>query len=402
MDPQQSTTEQKPSKAYLQLSTEESVFPSQQPKKQLLILDLNGTLISRIKCRARSGRAFYARPHYQAFLDFIFKHFEVMVWSSARQQNVEKMCHIFTKPLKLVWSRNHLKLSQHQFDSNVDTIKDLDIVWEYFSNEYNATNTIVLDDSPSKLAHQPYNLIHIRTFNHEEIREGFTDNELLKVIRYLDNVRCHSNVANYVRNEPFLSHRHLIPENKELDLAMRYFTRAGKFAKPYQPTQKSVKRRRDDDDGNDVESVAHHQEKQVNINTKVEELDDNVSVKLGPVDQFDDSVSFKLESEDYTSVARQEDEVEEPPRKKLTRTKSKKEKPPRHMRKPRHKKQKKTAVQQTKAASTIPIRPQTEKKLKSIQESIKQRKQKKEKNVKIELQAVENEPQTVVAIKMEP
>ncbi|KAK4521244.1 cysteine desulfurase [Mucor velutinosus] len=399
MDPQQSATDRKLSEAYLQLSTQKSSFPSQQPKKQLLILDLNGTLISRIKCRAKAGRAFYARPHYQTFLNYIFKHFEVMVWSSARQQNVDKMCHIFTEPLKLVWSRNHLKLSQKQFNSNVDTIKDLAIVWEHFSNEYNATNTIALDDSPSKLALQPYNLIHIRTFHHEEIREGYTDNELLKVIKYLDAVRFHSNVANYVRNEPFLSRRFKVPENKELDLALTYVTRAGKFAEPYQSPKKGLKRRNDDGDANTVKNTAYHQDIAVDISMKAEELDDGVSIKLEPVDGLDVSAGIKPESEDDTVAAQQEDKVEEPPRKKLRRAKAKKVKLPRHMRKPRHKKQKKEVIQQT--SNNIPIRPQTDKKLKSIQESIRQRKQ-KEKNVENALQqAVKNEPLTV-AIKVEP
>ncbi|KAL9557976.1 hypothetical protein MBANPS3_001123 [Mucor bainieri] len=273
MDPQQLASDQKPSDAYLQQSSKESVLVSQQPK-QLLILDLNGTLISRVKCRARVGRAFYARPHYQAFLDFIFKHFEVMVWSSARQENVEKMCHVFTQPLKLVWSRSHLNLSQQQFRSNVDTVKDLEIVWKHFLGE---------------------------TFHHEEIREEYPDNELLKVMKYLDIVRAHSNVANYVRCEPFLSHRHIVPENRLLDLAMQYFSRAGKFALPYQPPKKRAKRRRVDDD-------------------------DMLDVKLEPVDELDDKISVKLESG----------------------TTTKKERPLRRIRRPRPKKQKQNKKRQNK------------------------------------------------------
>lgn len=374
MNPLQSAAGQKPSRAYLQLSIEKSIYPSQQPKKQLLILDLNGTLISRMKCgKTKAKKPFYARPHYQAFLDFIFKHFEVMVWSSARQQNVERMCHIFTEPLKLVWSRSHLQLSQQQFHSNTDTIKDLDIVWKHFLNEYNATNTIVIDDSPSKLVLQPYNLIHIRTFNYEEIHEGYTDNELLKVMKYLDTVRLHSNIANHVRSEPFLSHLFNVPENIDLDLAMRYFNHAGQFGAIYQPPKKGLKRQR----GDHVVNSAIHQD------TQGEKL-------------------IKQEPEDHTAVAQQEDADEEPSKKKLAMTKTKKEKPPRHLRKPRHKKQRKAMAQQVNATSNTPIRPQTEKKLKSIQESIKQRKQEKLKAKKELQHAVNDKPQTLVAIKVEP
>lgn len=262
-----------------------------------------------------------------------------------------------------------MQLSQQQFHSNIDTIKDLDIVWKHFSNEFNATNTIVIDDSPPKLALQPYNLIHIRTFNHEEIREGYTDNELLKVMKYLNAVRSHSNVANYVRSEPFLSHLFNVPENMDLDFAMGHFNGAGKFGTTYQLPKKILKRRRDDDVVNSAIYQGTQNEK-----------------------------CIKQEPEDHEAVAQQEDEDEEPPKKKLTRTKTKKEKLPRHLRKPRHRKQRK----ETQATNNIPIRPQTDKKLKSIQESIKQRKQEKQK-VKKELHAMNNDkPQPLVAIKVEP
>lgn len=333
-----------------------------------------------------------------------------MVWSSATQNNVDKMCHIFTKPLKLVWSRNHFNLSARQFYSNVETVKDLEMVWTHFSGEFDASNTIIVDDSTSKLVRQPFNLIHVRTFHHADIDEGYTDNELLKVIDYLDTIRSHSNVANYVRNKPFLSHKYVVPENKELDSAMQHFTGTGRFVKPQQPLKMGIKRRLDDDDDG---------YNGIGVDVSIEQVklaEDGVNTKPEPAVVHDNSISIKLEADDGTAGARQQDdEVEKPPRKKSK--KAKKEKTPKPKRKTRRsKKQKKAAttssdihaspqteVKQKKkkkkkaTSSNIPIRPQTEKKLKSIQESIKQKKQeqkkhKKSNSSKIELQAVKIEP----------
>ncbi|KAL7316772.1 hypothetical protein PS15m_003220 [Mucor circinelloides] len=375
-DQQQTKT---PSEAYLQLSKESSVFTLQQPKKQLLILDLNGTLISRIKIGNKSGKDYYVRPHYQRFQDYIFKHFDVMVWSSARLPNVNRMCNIFTKPLKLVWCRSQLELTQQEFNSNTDTVKDLNIVWKHFSNEYNARNTIVLDDTPTKLAYQPYNLIHIRTFCHEDIHEGYTDNELLKVIPYLDTLRHQSNVANFARYEPFLSHRYSVPDDVILDSAMGHFARGRMSAAPYQPPKRGNKTRFDED-GNMV------------ANTNHQDIVQDTSVKAEP-DDVGNYINTELQPEDDINAKQEEEdkETEEPSRKKRKRTK--REKPPRHLRKPRHKKQKKQAIKEkTAAAAMVPLRPQTEEKLKSIQESIKQRKKMKK----------ERDSFSSIAIKVEP
>ncbi|KAI8636104.1 HAD-like domain-containing protein, partial [Parasitella parasitica] len=188
-----------PSKEYLRISQEPSHI-SCEPRKQLLILDLNGTLISRLK---GNGRGYYVRPHYKQFLEFVFNHFTVMVWSSARQQSVQMMCKIFQQPLELVWNRDHFELEPDQYYRNTETVKDLTKAWHHFSNRHDAKDTIMLDDTISKLIYQPYNLIHIKTFDSNDIIKGAADNELLKVIRYLDVLRSQSNVANFMRNDPF-------------------------------------------------------------------------------------------------------------------------------------------------------------------------------------------------------
>lgn len=185
------------SKRYLALSLQTSIRLADK-QRQLLILDLNGTLCSRT-----TVQSYFARPHAKDFFDYIFKNFTVMVWSSAQTFSVSKMCKMFAphKP-HAVWDRSHLGLSETDFYSHVDTVKDIKKVWKTF-REFDATNTIVLDDSTSKLVLQPYNLIKMSTFDiqvfHTQV-EG--ERDLLKVKKYLEDLQYQSNVCNYIRNHP--------------------------------------------------------------------------------------------------------------------------------------------------------------------------------------------------------
>lgn len=243
-----------PSEEYLRISEEPSHL-LQQPKKQLLILDLNGTLISRLKT---NGRGYYARPHYEQFLDFIFKHFTVMVWSSARQQSVQMMCKIFKQPLELVWNRNHFELDENQFYGKTETIKDLNKVWHYFSNQYDAKNTIILDDTDSKLVYQPYNLIHVKTFDFKDIIEGATDNELLRVIRYLDALRVQSNIASFIRNDPFSAEiDYKIITDYNLDAAMVHYNKKGHIIQMFKRPRRALS----DDDNTEEKQPAKKKKK---------------------------------------------------------------------------------------------------------------------------------------------
>lgn len=186
------------SEDYIQLSLKTS-SNSQRVQNQLLILDLNGTLCSRT-----TTKSFYTRPHSQEFFDFIFKNFAVMVWSSAQESSVSKMCKMF-EPYKpsIVWHRGHLGLSHEDFYNNVKSVKNLEKVWAAYP-PFNATNTIVLDDTPSKLCAQRYNLVLMRTFDHVTFlsqMEG--ERDLRKVIQYLTQVQFQTNVCNFMRFLPF-------------------------------------------------------------------------------------------------------------------------------------------------------------------------------------------------------
>lgn len=174
-------------------------------KKQLLILDLNGTLLSRTNRRG----GMYVRPHMDSFLDYIFTHFRVMVWSSAQKASVKQMMKFFTvqqtSKMVLTWDRSHFGLSKKDFNNKTATIKDLKKVWQTKGlHFFDASNTVILDDSPSKCVLQPFNSIHLPTFDHRDpkfLEHG--DQVLLSVMEYLERIERQTNIPNFVRKVPF-------------------------------------------------------------------------------------------------------------------------------------------------------------------------------------------------------
>ncbi|KAI8080218.1 HAD-like domain-containing protein [Gilbertella persicaria] len=200
-----------PTKLYLDIVNKRSTQLEKCSKNQLLILDLNGTLVSRV-----SKRSMYVRPYSQKFIDYVFDNFNVMLWSSARPHSVRNMCRMFgkrTKDISVIWDRTSFELSEVDYGRKVVTVKDLDKVWKHFNYKYDPTNTILIDDSPVKAQLQPYNCIHPSEFKHTSksfVSSG--ESELLHLINYLKVLQFQSNVANYIKQHPY---DHAVNDNAE-------------------------------------------------------------------------------------------------------------------------------------------------------------------------------------------
>lgn len=190
-----------PSQEYLTIAARPS-RKRKHPQDQLLILDLNGTLVSRTK----RNQGMYVRPYADEFLDHIFRHYKVMVWSSAQPQSVENMLQLFGRHedrLAKVWDRTKFNLTRQEYYRKTLTIKNLEEVWEAFGGKYDATNTIMVDDSPAKAVLQPYNSVHLTEFDHAKIDYHEGESELADVRTYLRDLRYQSNVANYIKERPY-------------------------------------------------------------------------------------------------------------------------------------------------------------------------------------------------------
>lgn len=163
-----SQTVQEITEAYLSTSLQPSRRIS-HPTRKLLVLDLNGTLLYRLRPQSRPfrstyqiysdaspapSRTTYPRPYLPSFRQYLFhpvtrRWLDVMVWSSAQPHSVRDMLRLCfpreegqpapteTGPPAFrtddrffaVWARDTLGLSQADYSRKVQTTKNLEKVW---------------------------------------------------------------------------------------------------------------------------------------------------------------------------------------------------------------------------------------------------------------------------------
>ncbi|EJD00649.1 uncharacterized protein FOMMEDRAFT_170016 [Fomitiporia mediterranea MF3/22] len=239
-----------PSEEYLKSAAEPSTSTS-TPSRKLIILDLNGTLLLRL----RSVGAVYPRPYMPSFRDFLLhpetrKWLDIMVWSSAQRHNVERMVRrcFFDRSSNpairdaerrrneeekqdseiqdewegkfiAVWARDTLGLSRSEYSRKVQTTKDLEKPWSELPGEHSARSTLLLDDSPKKARLQPYNHVCIGEYTpvlreqSQRVKRGIVKVELESHLNKPDYraERNESHVADGDGNE-----LHTSPETEEV------------------------------------------------------------------------------------------------------------------------------------------------------------------------------------------
>jgi hypothetical protein len=211
-----------PSASYL----ERAKLPPQRliaPKKLLIVLDLNGTLL----LRSNRGSNYRPRPFVNEFLAYCLEHHAIIVWSSARPHNVTAMVsQLFTAKqrakLVKIWSREHLRLGAH-FEAKVQVYKQLTWLWEDAEvqarfpsvpfkvedgwkepapTKWDQSNTILIDDSVEKAASEPYNLLQVEELTKENLCDG--QDVLGRVLTYIEDLKWEADVSAAMRNEPFV------------------------------------------------------------------------------------------------------------------------------------------------------------------------------------------------------
>ncbi|KAF1938848.1 hypothetical protein EJ02DRAFT_457524 [Clathrospora elynae] len=202
-----------PTPEYLeQAAGEPSVTDS--PSPLLVILDLNGTVLFRPN---RNTKTMIERPFLKPFLRYLFENFKVMVWSSAKPDNVKSLVsqaldnHVKSK-LVAQWARDSFGLSPTNYQQNVQVYKNLKLVWsrnqiQSFHPDYEAGarfgqhNTVLIDDSSIKASAQPYNLCEIPEFC--ATPEQMEGDMLREVAGYLEMLRQQTDVSQFIEKEPF-------------------------------------------------------------------------------------------------------------------------------------------------------------------------------------------------------
>jgi hypothetical protein len=166
----------------------------------------------------RNPKSMIGRASLDDFLKYLFKNFSVMVWSSARPENVKALAECALKayePLLVArWARNTLGLSPKHYEMNVQCYKNLELVWASeviqsqipgynFGDRFNQSNTILIDDSVLKANAQPYNLLEIPEFNGQREQQDI----LGEVAGYLEIVKVQEDVSRFIFRTPFKANR---------------------------------------------------------------------------------------------------------------------------------------------------------------------------------------------------
>lgn len=171
-----------------------------------IILDLDQTIISseyltqfkewpqtaRLKRVQMPGEfVIFQRPYLQEFLDYIFKNFNVSVWTAASRDYglfiVENF--ILIKPERKIdfyFYSYHCNYSM----KTVKKLKPLDLLWDTFGLiDYNKDNTMIVDDNIDVYKIQPKNTFMIKEFKYDE-PDSDKDVELKKLMQLLKKFKA--------------------------------------------------------------------------------------------------------------------------------------------------------------------------------------------------------------------
>ncbi|CAN0871159.1 Uncharacterized FCP1 homology domain-containing protein C1271.03c [Linum grandiflorum] len=192
--------------------------------KKLLILDVNGLLADLVLHSERlatrkpdlylRGKSVYRRPYCEDFISFCFENFHVGVWSSRTKKNLGQVVRFLFKgteqKLIFCWDRAHCTdtgLKTVEDKNKPLVLKELERVWRKVPAErgeaFDASNTLLLDDSPYKALCNP---VHTAVFPHSYKCSDAEDSSLGPngdLRQYLERLAKASNVQEFVSQNPF-------------------------------------------------------------------------------------------------------------------------------------------------------------------------------------------------------
>jgi hypothetical protein len=132
----------------------------------------------------------YARPHLDTFLDFLFSHFNVGVFTAAESEYALFIVKHFieTKPnrkVNVIFYRYHVDSGEKRYGDG--KIKDLRLLWEHYKIPFfYPYNTILIDDLIDVKETNPYNVFRLKSFDvlnrNKPNKEAIHDRELYHVM----------------------------------------------------------------------------------------------------------------------------------------------------------------------------------------------------------------------------
>ncbi|XP_069145150.1 uncharacterized protein [Solanum lycopersicum] len=194
------------------------------PKKKLLVLNLGGLLVDRVHRRNESTVRRYTpdlshgnflvfkRPYCDQFMKFCLERFEVGLWSSAMDRNVEPILDNIMiglrKKLVFVWDQDKC------IDSGFSTVekknkpiflKKLKKIWEnnYYGSRFSESNTLLIDDEPHvALLNPPNTGVFPPAYKVKNNRDTFLDAKG-EMHEFLEGLVDADDVPTYVKGHQF-------------------------------------------------------------------------------------------------------------------------------------------------------------------------------------------------------
>jgi RNA polymerase II subunit A small phosphatase-like protein len=149
--------------------------------KKNLFLDIDNTLVNSVMYSNNRIKV-YKRPYLDEFLDYVFKHFNVSIWTAANKNYAQYIINtvILVKPdrtLHYLLYDEHCKLSKTFYGN----LKDLRLLTKNLLLPISLKDTYLLDDLESNCLQQKAQCINIQPYNTKNTK----DMRLLQVLEYL-------------------------------------------------------------------------------------------------------------------------------------------------------------------------------------------------------------------------
>lgn len=183
-------------------------FPTQKPVNKInVLLDLDNSIISSLslkeikkiknidkrKLEYQTMEGYYrvySRPHLKKFLSYLFKNFDVSVWTAASRDYASFIIEKFIignkkdRRIKMFLYDENCDESQKYYDEN--SPKDLRYIYNF--EGYHACNTVIIDDLVDVFKANPKQTIRAPYFDAKK-ESSENDNFLLDAIEKLEELK---------------------------------------------------------------------------------------------------------------------------------------------------------------------------------------------------------------------
>ncbi|BGP25580.1 hypothetical protein JCM10295v2_004508 [Rhodotorula toruloides] len=218
-----------PSCAYTaEVGVSSRVLGKKEVKKQrpLVVFDLDGTNLEHMPDGEPAGR-----PYLRTMLSWLMRGespWSVAIWTGSQKATAVSCLYaldlglvgpsllpsgeseILHPKLLAVWAREDFGLTKRDYEDYVAVVKDLERLWEYLaakdeSWKFDASNTVMVDDTPSKLRAQPYSLIAAPSYFYPfgpgsiQTNRSLMDKFLLALVGMLSTLIGESNFAAFIK-----------------------------------------------------------------------------------------------------------------------------------------------------------------------------------------------------------